>query len=217
MFIGHFAVGFAAKRVVPEANLGLLFLASQLLDLVWPVLVLAGIERVAVDHGATVVTPLNFEHYPYSHSLAMAVLYSVAFTIVGHAVLRSWRGGLVLGGVTLSHWILDFVTHRADLPILLASEKYGLGLWNSLAATLIVEVGMFVAGVLLYLRVKGTNLRPKSIWTLIAFLGLIYAANVFGPRPPIDTPGTAIAAPGVAMWLLVIWATLADRKAKVRA
>jgi len=48
VFIGHFAVAFAAKRAVPEVSLGTLFLAAQLADLVWPTLVLLGFEQFAI-------------------------------------------------------------------------------------------------------------------------------------------------------------------------
>lgn len=168
MFIGHFAVGFAAKRVEPKLNLGVLFIACQLLDLIWPVLVLLGIEKVGVDHAATV-----------------------------------------------SHWILDFLTHRPDLPIGPSEvDKVGLGLWNSLPATLVVEGALFAFGVYLYLKTQTgvSKGRRYATYGLIAFLTLIYAGNVLGPKPPLDTPAAALAGPALAMWLLVLWGYAVDRK-----
>jgi membrane-bound metal-dependent hydrolase YbcI (DUF457 family) len=123
MFIGHFGVGLAAKKIAPNINLGFLFIACQLLDLIWPVLVLMGVEQVAVDHSATEVTPLNFLHYPYSHSLVMTLLYSLVGAFVTWRVFKSARVGAVMGFTVFSHWILDLITHRPDLPLLLETEK----------------------------------------------------------------------------------------------
>lgn len=69
MLIGHFGVGFGAKSAAPKVSLGTLFIAAQFIDLLWPTLLLLGVETVRIVPGATVVTPLLFEHYPISHSL----------------------------------------------------------------------------------------------------------------------------------------------------
>ncbi len=214
MFIGHFAVGFAAKRLAPKINLGWLFVACQLLDLIWPVLVLAGIERVGVDHAATAVTPLDFQHYPYSHSLVMALLYSAAFGLALGTQARSRRAGIVIAGVTFSHWLLDFVTHRADLPLAFSSTRVGLGLWQSVPLTVAIEGAMFLAAFALYWRLRRAEakFRPRATLGLFAFLALIYAGNVFGPKPPVDTPAAAIAGPALAMWLIVLWGYAIDRQ-----
>ncbi|MBC87063.1 MAG: hypothetical protein CL677_07765 [Bdellovibrionaceae bacterium] len=214
MFIGHFAVGLGAKKVAPEINLGIFFIACQLLDLIWPVLVLAGIEVVSVDHLATKLTPLNFEHYPYSHSLLMTIVYSLVAGFFVGWVLKSKKLGVIVGMVTSSHWILDFVTHRPDMPILLSGQKVGLGLWNNLFLAVSIELLIFSAGIYLYLKSK-TNMsqsRKIGFWSLIIFLLVIYLANVFGPKPPLDAPSAMIAGPALAMWLIVLWGYLVDRK-----
>jgi membrane-bound metal-dependent hydrolase YbcI (DUF457 family) len=149
MFLGHFAIGFAAKRAAPRASLGTLFLAAQFIDLLWPLLVLAGIERVRIAPGITVVTPLDFEHYPWSHSLLMVLVWGVLFAGVYFLIRRDRRTSLVLGLAVVSHWVLDWLTHRPDLPLAPGAERVGLGLWNSFAGTLIVEVGLFALGVFL--------------------------------------------------------------------
>jgi len=213
MFIGHFGAGLVGKKLAPELNLGALFLACQLPDLIWPVFVLLGIEHVSVDYSATLVTPLNFSFYPYSHSLVASLFYSVIAGLIVWRLLRSAKAAIVLGAIVFSHWILDFITHRPDLPIFLNGEKFGLGLWNSLWGTLLVEVGIFVLGIVLYVKASPAMNRKRKLifWSAIAFMSVIYMGNVFGPKAPLEAPPAAIAAPALAMWLFVIWAYYADR------
>lgn len=214
MFVGHFGVGLAAKKIAPDINLGFLFIACQLLDLIWPVLVLVGVEQVAVDQSATTVTPLNFLHYPYSHSLVMTLLYSLVGAFVTWRVFKSARVGIVIGFTVFSHWILDFITHRPDLPLLLGDRKVGLGLWNSVWGTLAVEVSIFIIGIILYLQSSPLMYRKRKIvyWSMIGFLSIVYMGNIFGPKAPVGTPAAAIAGPALSMWLIVIWGYYSDRK-----
>ena len=217
MLIGHFAVAFAAKRAAPELSLGTLFLAAQLADLVWPALVMLGVESFEIRPGITVVTPLEFVHYPWSHSLAALAGWGVLLALVWLAVRRGTpMAAIVLVAVVLSHWVLDFVVHRPDLPLSVGGEaRLGLGLWNSLAGTLVVEGGLFAVCVALYAR--ATRARDRigtwALWALVAFLVLIYAATLFGPPPP--TPA-AVPWAGHAMWLLVAWAYWVDRHREKR-
>lgn len=210
MFIGHFAVGFGAKRWAPRASLGTLFLAAQFIDLLWPTLLLLGLERVRIAPGITVFTPLDFEHYPWSHSLAMVVVWAVLFGAVYYALRRDARTSMVLALAVFSHWLLDFLTHRPDLPLWLDGTRVGLGLWNSVPATLMIEIGLSIAAVWLYLR--STRARDATgrwaLWALVLLLGLIYAGNLLGPPPP-DV--MAIAWLGQAQWLLVAWGYWIDR------
>jgi hypothetical protein len=114
MFIGHFALGFGAKRWAPAVSLGTLFLAAQFVVLLWPTLLLLGIEHVRVVPGITAFTPLDFTHYPVSHSLLAGVGWGIALG-GGYALLRrNRRAAVVIGLLVLSHWMLDFVTHRPD-------------------------------------------------------------------------------------------------------
>lgn len=213
MFVGHFAVAFGAKRVVPAVSLGTLFIAAELADLVWPVLVIAGVERVSVQPGLTVVTPLDFLYYPFSHSLVAAAIWALAFG-AAHAFLRRApaRTGAVLAFVVASHWALDAMTHRPDMPLTLgeASPRVGLGLWNSLPGTVAVELLLFGAGLWLYTRATRALDRTGrlALWGLAAFLLAIYAANLLGPPPP---SGMAAAWSALAMWLLVAWGYWVDR------
>jgi hypothetical protein len=210
MFIGHFALGFALKRAAPKTNLGWLIASVEFLDLVWPILVLAGIERVEIDPGNTVFTPLNFVSYPYSHSLAGAVVWSILFGGVYYAISRYERGALIVAAGVLSHWFLDLVVHRPDLTLYPGdAEKYGLGMWNSFAATMIVEAIMFVVGMWIYVSMT----KPRDAigrWALalfIVFLVVVYEANAFGPPPP---SATAVAIVTLFVWLLPLWACWAD-------
>jgi len=212
MFIGHFALGFGAKRLAPEASLGTLFLACQLADLLWPVLVLSGIEVLQIRPGITAVTPLDFGSYPYSHSLAALAIWAIAFALVYSALRRSNPAvAATLAGLVLSHWVLDAVSHRPDMPVTLhGTARVGLGLWDSLAATLFVEFTLFAGGVALYARATAPRDRigHYGFVALVAFLALVYLANLFGPPPPSPQ---AVAWSGMAMWLLVAWGYWVDR------
>jgi hypothetical protein len=205
MFLGHFGVGFGAKALAPSTSLGSLFLAAQFVDLLWPTLLLLGIERVRIAPGITRVTPLDFVHYPVSHSLAAVIGWAVLFAAVYLFLRRYPRGALVLGAAVLSHWLLDAVVHRPDLPLYPGgSTLIGLGLWSSLTATLAVELGLFGAGIGLYTRATtATDAAGRwGLWSLVAFLLIVYLMNLFGPPPP---GVEALAWVGHAQWLLVLW------------
>jgi hypothetical protein len=217
MFIGHFAVGFAAKRVMPAVSLGTLLLAALLADLVWPVLVLTGIEQVVVVPGATVVTPLRFIHYPYSHSLLAMAGWAVLFG-AGYALARRAPAvtALLLAVTVLSHWLLDVVSHAPDVPVTITGSTHlGLGLWNSLAGTAAVEITMFAAGLWLYVRsTQATDRKGQLLLiALCAFLLVLYLGNLLGPPPP---SGQAVAGAGLATWVLIAWGYLIDRHRRQR-
>lgn len=188
MFIGHFAVGLAAKKLAPRTSLGTLFLSVGFVDVLWPFFVLFGWEHARIEPGNTVVTPLDFYDYPYSHSLVAGIGWALFFGGIYFAMTRYRRGAVVVGLGVLSHWVLDALSHRPDMPIWLNNEgpKVGLGLWNSLVATLIVETAMYLIAIAIY--VKATRPRDKTgTWSLVTFLAtlfMIYLGNIFGPPPP---------------------------------
>lgn len=211
MFLGHFGVGFGAKAAAPRTSLGTLFLAAQFIDLLWPTLLLMGLERVAISPGITRVTPLDFTHYPISHSLVMVLFWGAGLGAVYYLLRRYPRGAWVCGLAVVSHWVLDFVVHRPDLPIAPGSAvRVGMEVWNSLPLTLILEVGIFAVGVVLYCRTTRAMDRVGSLglWGLVAFLLLIYFGNVFGELPPNVR---ALAWVAQAQWLLIIWGFWIDR------
>jgi hypothetical protein len=203
MFIGHFGAGFAGKAVAPRTSLGTLFLAAQLSDLLWPTFLLLGLERVAIRPGVTRVVPLDFVSYPWSHSLLLAGGWGLLFAVLYRLVRGYLRGAVVVGLLVVSHWLLDLVVHRPDLPLApWMGVRVGLGLWSSLPATLAAELLVFGAGFAIYLLRTRTDDRFGIIapWALAGFLLLVYAANLLGPPPPSVE---AIAWTGQAQWLLV--------------
>jgi membrane-bound metal-dependent hydrolase YbcI (DUF457 family) len=210
MFVGHLAVALGAKRVSPRTPLAALIGAAFGLDLMWPILLLAGIEHVRVDPGHTAFTPLAFDHYPWSHSLSMAVVWAVAVGRLSVVLLKRSAAGLVIGLAVVSHWLLDYVTHIADLPLWPGGPEVGLGLWNSIPGTLVVEGIFFSAAVFAYVR--STRPRHKagmwSLWALIMLTVMIWVSGPWSPPPPNER---AIAWVGLAMWLFPLWGTWIDR------
>ena len=155
------------------------------------------------------MTPLNFVSYPYSHSLLTAVLWAILFSAVYFFVTKNRKGSVLVGVLVFSHWVLDFITHRADLPLTpFGDTKVGLGLWNYPAIEIIIEFGLFLLGVYLYFK----TVKPKrkiAFWMLIIFFLVIQIMNIIGPPPPsID----AVAWSANAMWIFVLWAWWVEKK-----
>jgi hypothetical protein len=174
-------------------------------------LLLAGLETVEIVPGITTVTPLDFTEYPITHSLLAVLGWAFLFSAAYFLLKRYPKGTWVCGAAVVSHWVLDALTHRPDLPLIPGgTSRIGLGLWNSLPATLVVELSIFAIGVWLFIR----STRPLdrvgtiALWALIGFLGVIYFGNLFGSPPPNVT---ALAWVAQAQWLLVIWAYWIDR------
>ncbi len=210
MFIGHIAVGLAAKQVAPRTSLGTLLAAATGLDLLWPVLLLLGVEEVRIVPGITAVTPLDFVAYPWSHSLLLACVWGLLFGGVYLLARRERTAAAVLALAVVSHWVLDLVSHRPDLPLVPGGSRYGLGLWDSPIATVLVETALFAVGVALYARATRARDRVGAValWSLVAFLLVVYAANLAGPPPPSER---AIGWLALAAWLFVPWGAWIDR------
>jgi hypothetical protein len=210
MFIGHFAVALGAKRAAPRVSLGVLFAACQLPDLLWPVLLLLGWERVAITPAGNPFLNLTFTSYPWSHSLLANLVWAVLAGLVYRAVTGNGRGALVVGLVVLSHWVLDLATHRPDLPLYPGGAKVGLGLWNSVVGTLVVEVAMFVAGLWLYLGSTRASdgVGRFGFWALVLLIVLVYLSSFTSP-PPASV--AALTGFGMAGWLPPFWAWWVDR------
>ncbi len=191
MFVGHLAVSLGAKAVEPKAPFPALVAASFGLDLLWPLLVLAGVETVSVAPGNTAFTPLAFESYPWSHSLVMAVVWGVVGCALAYRTTKSQRVSLLVGAVVVSHWVLDFVTHRPDLPLWPGGPKLGLGLWNSVPATILLEGGLFLVAIAIYVRTQ----KPRdavgkwAFWALVALTSVIWITQPWSLRPrQVRTP-----------------------------
>jgi hypothetical protein len=217
MFVGHTAVALAASSRVPRVPLGWWVAAAFGLDLLWPIFLLLGIEKASIAPGATAFNPLVFDHYPWSHSLLMACVWGLCAFGIAH-----WRGiasgaSWLLAAVVVSHWVLDWITHAPDMPLWPGnSPLLGLGLWDSIAGTVIVEGAMFAAGIWLYLRATRAADRVGSVgmWAFLAFSALMWITIPWSPPPPSEQVLAWFALGG---YLLVAWAWWADRHRSSRS
>jgi LexA-binding, inner membrane-associated putative hydrolase len=211
MFSGHFGLALASKRAAPRVSLATLILAAQWLDTLWPILLLLGVEHVRIDPGNTKLTPLDFYDYPWSHSAVMAAGWGVAFGAVHFVFKRSARAAVLLGGLVFSHWVLDFLTHRPDLPLWPGGPKVGLGLWNAPAVELVLEAAIYLTGVAVYLRAT----RPRdrvgryAAWAFAVFMPLMHVAAAAGPPPPSINALAWMST--VLPWPLLLWTRWFDR------
>ena len=210
MFIGHMAAGFASKRVAPQVSLGWLITAGMLVDLLFPLFFLLGIEQVQIVPGSSPLTSMVFPFYPFTHSLAGSLGWALAFGLLYWLLKRDRRGSTVLSLVVLSHWLLDAITHRPDMALYPGGPVVGLGLWNSVFGTVLVEGVLFI--VALWLYVSATRAKDRiGVWALgalIALLALLYWKHVAGPPPPSSK---AMAWAGLLAWLFPLWALWIDR------
>jgi hypothetical protein len=211
MVIGHFAVAFAAKRVAPRTSLGTLFVAAQLVDLLWPIFLLLGLEQVRITRNPDPFLTLDFTSYPWSHSLAMGIVWGVAIGALYVAITRYSPGALVVALLVPSHWLLDLVVHRPDLPLYPGgTARLGFSLWNYPAATMIVEGAMFIVGVMIYAGT--TRARDGAgrygLWALTAFLIVIYLVSTISPPPPSVS---ALAWTALIGWPLTLFPWWVDR------
>jgi membrane-bound metal-dependent hydrolase YbcI (DUF457 family) len=208
MFVGHYGVSFAARRLYPSVPLWVFFIAVQLLDIAWAPFILLGIEHVRIVPGITASNPLDLYYMPYTHSLVAALLWSLA-AYIGWRVWRA-RGAAAgaaaaVGWAVLSHWILDAVVHRPDLPLYDNTAKVGLGLWNQPMAAFGLESLLLLGGVILYVRTRSE--RRVATWIFAAAMLAVHTVAFFGAPP--ETPsmaavmalGSYVAFAAVAGWL----------------
>lgn len=212
MFVGHLSLALIAKRAEPRVSLGWYVAAVTALDLLWPIFLLAGLEQVRVAPGAMAFTPLVFESYPWSHSLVMAVAWGLLLAGLARGAGVTPRAVRLLPWLVVSHWILDFITHAPDLALAPGlAPRFGLGLWNSLTGTYIVEGGLWLAGIAVFLTVQPRLSRTGRIafWSMTAITTAMWASGPFGPLPP---DARSLAWFALVGWITVPWAILADRR-----
>lgn len=204
MFVGHYGIGFAAKRADPSIPLWVLFIAVQLLDVAWAPFVLLGIEKVRIVPGITASNPLDLYYMPYTHSLAAALLWSLgAFACYRFAVAASSKmPALVVAAAVFSHWVLDFLVHRPDLPLYDNTAKVGLGLWNLPVLAFALEIMLLFGGMWLYFQTGATRRLPTVTFGLI-MVG-IQAYVFFGPPPVSDTAAAATALIAYVLFAAII-------------
>ncbi len=215
MFIGHFGLAMAAKKVAPRPSLGTLVLAAILVDGVWPAFLLLGWEEVRIVPGVTAVSPLLFVSYPWTHSLVAGTFWAALLAGGYYVLRRDGAGAGWIAALVISHWGLDFASHRPDMPLWPGGPKVGLGLWDSLPATLVVEFALFGAGAALYLSATRPRDRigTAAFAAFVATLAILYLSAVFGPPPPSVQ---VLAMSGILGWLFVAWAYWIDRHRSLR-
>jgi hypothetical protein len=197
MFVGHYGVAFAVKTPRNKIPLWVLFVAVQLLDFLWAPFVLLGIEKVRFVPGINATNALDVYYMPYTHSLIGALFWSaVAFAIykIGWRNIASNSAALLVGFAVFSHWLLDLIVHRPDLPIYDNTFKVGFGLWNHRGIEFVLEIGILVVGAVLYLKRNGAIARKIGIIIFVAVLVLMQTSNTFLRPPPSSDRAFAITA-----------------------
>jgi len=216
MFVGHVALALAAKKKAPELSLGWTLAAVIFLDLLWPIFILLGIEQVAIGSATGGFDQLTFLSYPWSHSLWMSVGWGVALWQIARWRGISNRSATLLCFLVVSHWLLDFVSHAPDMPLSpWGGPKVGLGLWGSIPLTLIVEGGLLVAGLWIYLTTTRARDRIGSwaFWIFLVLMTALWASTPWSPPPPSIT--ALIWSSIIFEWGMVWWAWWVDRHREV--
>lgn len=211
MFIGHYALGLAAKRLAPRTSLGTLIAAPSFADLVWPVFLLTGWERITRVGGTNPFLTLSFDSFPISHSLVTLIGWGVLFGALYQMKTHYGRGAVIVALLVVSHWVLDYVVHIPDLPVYPGSGKVGLGLWNFPSVTVIVEALMFIGGAGIYVTTTAARDRvgKYGLGALLLLFALSYVGSLFSP-PPTNIRVLAIGAI-ICGWLFVWLAAWVDR------
>jgi len=212
MFVGHYGIGLAAKRFAPQTSLGTMVLAALLADLLAWTLVIAGIEHFAIKTGITATNPLDLYDYPISHSLATDAVWGALLAAGYYFVRRYWSGSLLIFLVVLSHWFLDFIAHRADMPLMPGIPRYyGLGLYNSRIGMIVVEGLIWLGGVVIYVRATTSKKRLRTVvfWTGVAVLTWLWLFSLKGLPPPGTIEQVAISSLAF-MSVTVVWAHWID-------
>jgi hypothetical protein len=188
VFVGHFAVGLASKSVAPKVSLGILILAATFSDVLWILFFPLGIEQVVIQPGIMAANSLNLVYIPFSHSLLMDAVWGGLFAAVYFPLRHDSRGAWILCAAVLSHWVLDWATHRPDMPLAPGIDlRFGLGLWNSRLATFIVEGAIWFVAIILYVRATQPTSRFGGVyafWTMIVLLTALWLLSLGGAPPP---------------------------------
>ncbi len=210
MFVGHYSVSFLAKTLDKKIPLWILFIAVQLVDVFWAIFVLLGIEKVRIVPGITATNPLDLYYMPYTHSLLASFVW-LGVVAAGYKSLRStsWKAGIIVGVAVFSHWVLDLLVHRPDLPLYDDVLKVGFGLWNYPIVAFLLEAGLMFGGIFLYLRTT-EPVTPGGKYAILIFgiVMLLLQASVFFGSPPPSPAAAAVTAlmayfvlAGVVYWL----------------
>ena len=212
MLAGHVAVALAAKRTAPEVSLGALTLAALLPDLLGAIFLLSGLEHIEIHQGVGAANYLTLTSIGFSHSLVMDALWASLFAAAYFTARRRPRGAWIVFAAVLSHWVLDWLSHRPDMPLVPGGRGFGAGLWTSVGATLLVEGGMWLAAIALY--VTSTRAKQRigvyAFWIGALLLTTAWYNNIAGSPPP--HPRAAPVASLVFFSLVIVWAYWLDAK-----
>jgi len=210
MFLGHYGLALAAKRASPRTSLGTLAFSAQFLDELWPVLLLTGVERVRIAPGFMSASSLEFVWYPWSHSLLMAAVWAACIGAGYRIWARNPRGAWTVAALVLSHWFLDLPMHPPDLPLWPGSSiVVGGGLWSSKRLTILIDGGVFLTGLVIYLRTTRSRdaIGRWALWAMSGLLLFIFVSSIFDPPP---SSARALAWSGLLLWLFVPWSWWID-------
>jgi hypothetical protein len=215
MLVGHFAIGLLGKRAAPAVSIGTLTLASMLADMLGFVFILTGLEHWRVVPGGRGIDSMELYDIALSHSLVMNIVWGVLF-----AALYRWRrrdngGAVIVFATVASHWVLDWISHKPDMPLAPGTTQvYGLGLWTSLLWTVVIEGGLWLLALVIYLRMTRAKNRAGIylFWAVVALLTLSWISNVMASAPPAaqsPTSGSIVAL--VFFALMIAWAFWMNR------
>lgn len=215
MLVGHFAIGLIGKRAAPQVSLGTLILASMLPDMLGFVFLMTGQEHWRMVPGGRGITSVELYDIGLSHSLAMGVIWALLLAAV-YGWSRRYRAGvMMLAIVVLSHWVLDFISHRPDMPLVPGgSQVYGLGLWTSLPWTLAIEGGLWLVSLIVYLRLTRARHRAGvyMFWLVVVLLTASWISNFTVAPPPVSqSPVSASIVALVFFSLMIAWAFWMNR------
>jgi hypothetical protein len=215
MFIGHYAVGFAAKKLAPKTSLGTLLIAAVWMDILFSIYLLLGLEHFRIAPGfPNKLLTYDFYDFSLSHSLGLTLAWAAVFGLVYLIRENDLKVSGILAGLVAIHWGLDYIVHKPDLSLLPVdpstySQKFGLSLWNSIPETIAVEGALFIGGILLYLRATKAidEVGKKGFWVLVGVITVLYVLNFI--VTPTDKP-QLMALTGIAQLLLVAWGYWVD-------
>ena len=207
MFIGHFAPALVAAARPRAAGLGTLFVAAQLVDIGFALLLIPGIEAMRIVPGIAAMNPMDLHHMPYTHSLLGTLVWAILFGVIVWLATKRKAAAIGAALVVVSHWFIDLPVHIPDLTLYGTPPKLGFGLWNHPMIAMPLE-GLLIGGALLYYaRLTEAPGGNRRLWLLAGLLVLVQAIDWFGPKEPaysLAVPATMLFAyallAGTAAW-----------------
>jgi membrane-bound metal-dependent hydrolase YbcI (DUF457 family) len=216
MFVGHYAAAIAAKAAEPRAPLWTYVAGCQLLDIAWGVFVATGVETVRFD--ATLPgSQLDLASMPWSHSLPAALVWAALAMAACRFLLRlPWGAAAMVGAVVASHWVLDLIVHRPDLPLWPGGPEQGFGLWNLPLTEMALEMGLVALAAIAWtacLKASGS----RAITAFVFVIVLIVIGMLAGLPMNSDPGALAIGVTAVIIYLVVAGLSLFFDRPRLRS